>query len=253
MPKRKRDSEDIGGGNARKRRGVSNPTRNTSSKPRRSDSMSSLELKGVDTALNDTDVLDTTNTNGSIIAVNLIAPGTGSYNRVGRKIKMKSLRIFGTALCEYGLQATTNNFLGSSMRILVVYDRQPSGTLPTFATICGHTDQAGNEASGVLDPIRYDNMSRFKILRDVKLDCHPAINPSTGGSENVVQAPFTFDEFIDLRGLETVYSGQSATCTIADVSSGALYVIYRATRNVALTAEWEVFTTSFARLRYHDQ
>lgn len=251
MPKRKRESKGTAGPK-RKRRSTGDSTGNSSSIIRRVESMSKLELKGVDTAINDTDIPDTTNTNASIVCVNLVQAGSGSYNRIGRKIKMKSLRIFGNLYFDYGLQGTTNNIVGATARILVVYDRQPSGTLPTFATICGHTDQSGNEASGVFDPIRYDNMSRFKILRDVKIDSNPQQLPATGGSENIVSYSHSFDEFIDLRGLETVYASTTNPATIADLSSGALYVIFRANRNLASVAEWESFTTSFARLRFWD-
>ena len=58
------------------------------------------------------------------------------------------------------------------------------------------------------------------------------------------------DRFIPLKGLETIYSGQSSPCTIADISTGALYIIFRSeTSNGA--SNWAV-KNSIGRLRYYD-
>lgn len=207
------------------------------------------EVKGVDTLLSGI-VLETTGTNGGIFLVNAVAPGSGSFNRVGRKITLKSLRIKGNIGVAMNNNSGSAATVGQVVRMVVVFDRQPSGILPNFNVIFGFTDQAGTEGATVQSPLRYDNMSRFKVLRD----CEMVTNPGTAGNAAVLNGPINViavDEYIKLPQLETVYSGQSATCTIADVASGGLYVIFRAdplgTYNAAT-----VSTDTYARLRYTD-
>jgi len=211
------------------------------------------ELKGVDTILTVTGpVIATTGTNADVFTLNLVAPGTASYNRVGRKISMKNLRIRFLANYKYAPIATTLSIQGALMRCVVVYDRQPSGAVPTFETIFGTTLQDGTEAATVLSPVRYDNTARFVVLSDniLKGDVDPG--QSAGGTENEVVVAYHFDKFIPLKGLETVYSGQSSPCTIADISTGGLYLYFRATSSTDEFIDWSIASTSFARLRYMD-
>ena len=54
------------------------------------------EKKGLDTNLYIASVINTSNTNTNCFVVNLIQQGSGSWNRVGRKVNLKSLRIKGS-------------------------------------------------------------------------------------------------------------------------------------------------------------
>ena len=105
------------------------------------------ELKGMDTDLSLTPVISTTNTNGSSFVANLVQQGAGSWNRVGRKIYAKSLRIKGivtfTNTPTFATGAQNNNWC----RMVVVHDQQPSsGSIPTFDAIFGITAQDGTES-----------------------------------------------------------------------------------------------------------
>lgn len=208
-----------------------------------------VEKKGVDTDLSG-NVSATSNTNAQVFAVNLTDTGTNSWNRIGRKMHLKSLRV---RVQPYITYATDTGFRGASIRLVVVWDKQPSGVLPTFDTIFGNTVQNGTES--VLDifaPIRYDNMDRFKVLRDVVRPINPESGSTTSGGS---LTNFTYgeyiDEFIDLKGLESVFSGQSSPTTIADLSSGGLYVIYRAVFDSA-SGDIVPVMDGYARLRYTD-
>lgn len=210
------------------------------------------ELKGCDAYLEDT-VINTTNSNMSAIVVNLIQPGTGSWNRVGRKITMQSLRIKGIAEYIFKPTTTLGNLEGSVMRMVVVYDRQVSGgAIPTFDTIFGTTDQAGTESTLPYDPLKYDNMGRFTVLRDVLIEANPETYSSAGGTQDKVTCRYPIDEYVKLGGLETIYSGQSSPCTIADISTGALYVYFRALNDTMNEQEWNIPSLTKARLRYYD-
>lgn len=211
------------------------------------------ELKGMDTDIDiaEGSLVNTTNTNDAAIVLNLIRAGTGSWNRIGRKVHMKSLRLKGTARYQYTAQSTTSNVIGATMRMVVVYDKQPSsGTIPTFDTIFGRTTQDGTESCEFLDNLRFDNTGRFRVLSDKVISCCPTIEPPTGGTTNLVLCPFDFDQYLKIN-LETIYSGQSSPMTIADISSGALYIYFRASANSDPTSEWYINNAS-ARLRYMD-
>ena len=68
-------------------------------------------------------------TTGSVTCLNLCATGTDYTDRVGRKILLKSVNIIGKLVP----QDTT---VGNSMcRIMVIYDKQPSGSLPSILLI----------------------------------------------------------------------------------------------------------------------
>jgi len=208
------------------------------------------EKKGMDTLLSGA-VITTTNTSGGSFVVNQISPGTASFNRVGRKTYAQSLRILGNAVFQYIPEATTNNFFESILRMVVVWDKQPSGVKPNFDTIFGQTDQNGTETTNVLSPLRYDNMDRFRVLRDVRIRGEIDMNPNATGSANAVLRHYLIDEYIKLSQLESVYSGQTSPATIADISSGALYVYFRDT-TATTPSGWDISGTTYARLRYTD-
>lgn len=209
------------------------------------------EVKGMDTLLSLNPIISTTGTNGSIFVVNLVPPGSASYNRIGRKIQHKSLRVKGSLLFTTSATATTGDQEGNYVRMIIVWDKQPSsGSIPTFDTIFGVTAQDGTESTTRLSPLKYDNMDRFKVLKDCMYVMNPRVIAS-GGTTNQNEQLVAFDEFIKVSG-ETVYSGQSATQTIADISSGGLYVIFRANNNTATTGFASVNSDAIARLRYTD-
>lgn len=209
------------------------------------------EIKGVDTLLTLSPIIATTTTNGSIQVINLIVPGSGSFNRIGRKAHLQSLRIKGYLTAAVTSVAATSDLTAGLVRMVVVWDKQPSsGAIPNFNDIFGVTDQVGTESSTVMAPVRYDNMDRFKILKECVFNFTPqAISPTAA---DVMNMKLAVDEYVKLKGLESVYSGQTSPQTIADISTGALYVVWRASDNLAGTFQASVDSQTFARLRYTD-
>lgn len=217
--------------------------------PRMSQStyVSSGELKGMDTDCVYSPVLGTTGTNVGVITVNLVQAGTGSWNRIGRRITMKSLRLQGVATCDHFLDGT-NDYLGNSLRIMVVYDRQSSqATEPQFNDIFGQTSQAGTETTNWYSPPKYDTMMRYVCLKDWSIDSQCGADPT---ATNFVRNVFHIDEYIRLPNLEVNFSGQSSPMTVADINTGALYVIARANQGTPAATVWILNLN--ARLRYVD-
>jgi len=208
------------------------------------------ETKGMDTPLTIANVVATVDSNQSMIPLNLVAPGTGSYNRVGRKIFMQSVRIKGLCRSQLKYDGTTGDILSNTLRCLLVYDSNPNGVLPVFNEICGRTVQNGGEDTKFMDPLRFDNTGRFRILREWVWEATPLCYPDAGTARLLVQT-LHLNEFVDLKGLPTNYSGQNATCTIADISSGGLYFVARARAN-GTDDYFNITDNLMCRLRYTD-
>lgn len=203
-----------------------------------------VEKKGVDTELTLGPIISTTNTNGSAFVLNLVQAGTGSWNRIGRKIQLQSVRLKGSVIVAYAPSVTTGDLYDELVRMVVVWDKQPSGgAIPAYDTIFGRTLQDGSELCQYNDNLRFDNMDRFQVLRDVILDTAIGATPPLGGTQNLVRNLVPFDEYIKLNNREVVFSGQSSPMTIADISTGALYVYFRAAAN-ALRRSSRAISTS---------
>lgn len=210
------------------------------------------EVKGVDTALALSPVLATTNTNGSMFTLNLVPPGTAAYNRIGRKIRLKSVRIRGAASFSFIYGAANAMTLGNVLRMVVVHDKQPQGVLPNFDTIFGRTLQDGTQATGFLDSLKFANTDRFRVLKDCVYARETNYQPAVGGISNLVNVQVPIDEFIKLKGMETQFGGVASPATIADISSGAVYVFFRAEYDSATFGGIQIDGDTTARLRYYD-
>lgn len=208
------------------------------------------EKKGVDTDISLTPIITTTTTNASNFVLNLIVPGTGSWNRIGKRVFLKSLRLKGNTV--FSLTPTFATGAGSCtfVRYVVLWDRQPNGAATaTFDNIFGITSQAGTESTpDITCPLKYDVMDRYRIIRDWTVRPDPMNVPSfgTGPSLNFY---VPMDEYIRLPNLESTYSGQSDPQTIADINTGALYIWMRAYSSS--TTAGAAFDGT-ARLRYVD-
>lgn len=214
-----------------------------------------MELKGVDTPIGSSNnpIVDTTGTNANAFCLNLVEQGTGSFNRIGRKIHMQSLRLMGAAQCINANVPTTATTLQGPLRMVVVLDRQPNGgNIPTWDTIFGYTDSTGTEASTVFSPLKYDNMDRFKVLKDCILEADRITYvPDAEGTDNFCAIEVYFDEYIKLPNIETVYGSSSNPPAITDITTGSLLLFFRT--NINLTKNyWNVKDASIARLRFRD-
>lgn len=203
------------------------------------------EVKCCDLSFNISGIDSTTNTNNQIAPVNCIQPGTGSWNRIGKKIKMKSVR-YKYQISFNGNSAASGQ--NASVRCCLVYDRQPSSqAIPTFNQIFGSTDQTGAESTyGIYDNLRVDNTERFTVVKD---DVYTSDLQSSDGSITSCEYQIIVDNFVKLKDLDTVFSGQSNPCTIADISSGALYLIFRVDSIINIVTN---INQSVLRLRYYD-
>jgi len=206
--------------------------------------------KGMDTTLTLTPIISTTSDNGSSFVLNLVRAGNGSWERTGRKIIAKTLRIKGRFIFTRTPTFATGAQVSNHVRMVVVWDKSPNGAaVPAYDAIFGTTDQAGTEAClDALAPPKYDNFDRYRVVMDrVFAEGDKDFDVVSFGTAPSNVGTYPIDEYIKLKVGETVFSGQSTPMTIADISTGALYVYFRTNSNVGGST---VGFNGIARLRY---
>lgn len=184
-------------------------------------------------------------TASNIILLNGIQTGAAFYNRVGSRVEMRNLHIRG----QVTNAATSTSCM---LRLLIVYDRQPTGALPVISDILQSRDQVGTATTGGISEINLDNRDRFAILRDMQYYA-PSCTNTAGVLTNGPQFPgqdnqqWDVNEFIKLKSLGTHYKSSTNPSVIADIATGALYACFVAT----VDATWQA-GVGF-RLRYDDK
>lgn len=138
--------------------------------------------------------------------------GVGGNQRVGRRIMIKS------HMMRYAVSTVS----GGSFRFLVIYDKQPNGTLPAITDVLSSTDfhAAMNLA----------NADRFVTIFD----------------QHINVQDFNLNTVYRKMNLETMFSG--AFGNIADIASGSVFIM-TATNATVATPPSLVFTT---RIRFTD-
>ena len=204
----------------------------------RGSEIKSLDLVGATYTLNST---------AQITPLNLIRAGSSFFNRIGRRIEMRSLHLKGY------IDSTRTTTDADYIRIMVVYDEQANGAIPAIADIIQDTDQAGTNSTTQLSGANLNNRDRFRILADFRI-----VLPSqtlTGGAitnpgfVDPVSTTFDIERYIKLKGLVTQYRADSSPAVIGDVATGALYLVTYG--GSAAGAEGFQFIGN-TRLRYSD-
>lgn len=199
------------------------------------------ELKAFDVAYTNINFETVAGPPGQTPALNAMINGSEIYQRIGRKVYMKSLHIRGwiapiaTGLSDVG-------------RIIVYYDSQPNAAAATIVNIIQDSNAAA--ATTALSEINLTNRQRFKILRDHQIQ-FPSVSDAAGVLTNeafpeTYQGHTNIEMFIKLKGLEAIYNSTNGG-TIADITSGAIGIIVVCEVN---NSSWQLGYTS--RLRFYD-
>lgn len=178
------------------------------------------ELKAIDT-----NIAYDINSTGTITLINGCARGDGLADRIGRKTFMKSvqMRLYAAPTASTGLEQ-----MG---RVLVVYDKQANASATTIADVLTSASVfAFPNLSGAL---------RYQIIMDQVFP----LTDNTGTSG----LPHVMNEFRSLK-LPVHYNAGDAG-TIADITTGALYVITLGNLSAGTTDATANIST---RVRYTD-
>lgn len=184
---------------------------------------------------------------GAFVLLNGIVEGSSYYQRIGRRIRMKSVLVEGNIIID-GTVSTVADYL----RIILVYDRQPNGSTPVLSDLLLDQNQAGSTEARSISGLNYNNMSRFRILRDWQCGTPDSTTASAAPEavsvmQNQTVSTQRISFYVDLRGLETSY--QLTTGVIGAISTGALY-IFTCGANAAASSPYSFNFKS--RVRYFD-
>jgi len=159
----------------------------------------------------------------SITLLNGLQQGTTATTRLGRRIVMKSVYLFGQ--CQLAPTST-----GSvTVRVVVVYDKQANATAPTAADLWG--------ADGINNMNNLSNSRRFvTIIEDIR-------NLGTAGPQA------TFYQKYKKLNLPVEFNAGSAG-TIGDIQTGSLYAFVVTTNALGVAS---LTTAVQVRVRYSDQ
>jgi len=147
------------------------------------------------------------NTTGSIVLIPTIAQGASVNQRVGKKIKLKSLNCRG-----YVYNQDDASF--NDCALLIVYDRRPTGSLPAITDIlvAASSVSFNNDA----------NSGRFQILKRDDFMMTGETDPAS--TRDCTNAALSADFFLNLRNLPCTFKA-AGTGAIGDIEEGALYLV----------------------------
>lgn len=212
------------------------------------------------------------NTADGIIPINLINPGAGSWNRIGRKTKATRLS-WDLTICAAWNPASAATFGRKTgfLRVLIVHDKAPNGQLPAKNQILASKNLAGQEYSSWNSMPATDQIERIKILKDMKIKFEPAsksYSESVNGnfvegtgfiSTDITEADV--QTYVNITGeiklnIASNYQAETIPQTIDCISTGALYVVFLSnnlgTWNSAPSLRgWEPIINAQGTIRLH--
>lgn len=162
-----------------------------------------------------------------ITELNCVQQGATSYNRIGTKILMKSVRL--SMNISIAGSAPTSNVA----RVMLIYDRQPNGAFPAFSAILSDNISG---APGFNSGINMANRARFVILRDKFLTFD-----QNGDQIQTVQL------YVKTK-LEAQFSSNAGN--IGDLNTGALLLVAFAT--ASSSGNFLQCSAITSRIRYFD-
>lgn len=183
--------------------------------------------------------------------LNALANGADAWQRVGRKILLKSVEM--KIQVQPRAVTVSTDFPLERLRMLVVYDKGGSGVIPFLSDVIQDVSPAGVFSSNNRSFQNQNNKDRFIILKD-KLITYPGY--TTSGLTNIITNPdpwggesqydWNMKFKIPLNKM-TIYSG--TTAVTASINTGAL-TFYVVGANPGISSPYVLFCQS--RLEYLD-
>jgi len=181
------------------------------------------------------------NTTGSLTLLNLAQLGSDMTNRIGRKTTLRSVYIRGHVKLQQADQAPALTAPGQQWRFMLVWDTQPNGAAPAITAILKESTPESQ--------LNLDNRDRFKILKDKHgtFDMIYSVTTATQSQFGVNHSITPFKCYKKFR-LETIYNATNGN-TIADITSGALYMLWIG--NIASSVN-DAIASLTTRVRFDD-
>lgn len=185
---------------------------------------------------------------GVFTLLNGVAVGSNFYNRITRKIALKSIS------CNWHIEfpGNTSAIVQESIRYCIVYDKQANGLAPIngWADVFTQVDNGGTGTSLLKAFPNINTRDRFVILLDetvimsaanlVSSVTGPAVYGGIEGNNNRMLCK----HFKSLHNIETMFGGDTAG--IASITTGSLYLICNGSTGGQFTMKGSV------RVRFDD-
>lgn len=149
--------------------------------------------------------------------------GAALNNRVGRQIKVHSIRVRGTIAC--GAQAAQSTADSSSVvRILLVQDMQTNIAQMTGAQLMRDAGAADTTIFSMQNP---DNFGRFKVLKDKIMNLQDPNMAGEVAAANVIISgkKLNFKLFVKFKQPVLVHFNSTNGGTVADIVDNSFHVV----------------------------
>jgi len=182
------------------------------------------------------------NTTGSITLLACPILGSDMTNRIGRKINLKSVYIRGFVASEASINNSSLVVPSQQARFILFIDDQPNGAAPAVTDLL--------KQANVTSQLNLNNRDRFKILKDKTFVFDPYVYNSAA-TTSVISANNMVKNFKCYKRLnvETVFNAMNGG-TVADITSGALYMLWIGS---VVASGGDVNASLTTRVRYLDQ
>lgn len=194
-------------------------------KPKKTPEYKLIEFKSLDTAFTMNVVANNSST--TIAYFNLTVLGNDIFNRIGRKINLRSLLVRITFAFNDGGTPYTNAF--DTIRTILFWDKNPNtGTALVPSDIIRDVGNSLNQTVST-SSFNVNNRNRIKVIRDeMRSFAFNKANPISAQIANLEPTAFQIKWFLRFpKGkLNTVYNNTNGG-TIADINAGALGIMFQ--------------------------
>jgi len=186
--------------------------------------------------------------------LNGIQQGTGRYERIGKQVWLKTLE-YSLYITPQSAPVLTQKWNTDQVRIMIVLDRKPTGTLPLISDILKVQGYDGATSTNPTAFTNLDNQKRFKILMNWE-PVLPSFQHNTDGTIEKVgpcidpTSP-TFSKHGYIR-LKKLCSYLNTTGSLAAIESPALYIVWDSFYSGIAAGSSPWYLRIETRLRYYD-
>lgn len=205
------------------------------------------ELKACDSYLYGQAITSGTGAANHVMLMNSPLLGTERYNRIGRRIQMKSAHV---RVSVHPVTPVPTS-VPEDIVFMLVWDLE-AGATPALASLLSDIDTAGVTSVGVLSHVNLDNSKRYRILKRKNIPlriCGTATGalPCNGAAFQAQQDDLIFEWNVKMNEITQFNSG--STGVIGDITNGALIFCWWTSLGAALpTSSFDVS----GRVRYLD-
>lgn len=174
------------------------------------------------------DVIDTLNTNAATYITN-ITQGVGEHKRESSNTYLKSLRIRWSGVYWWKRQLGTEDIWPNHLRVSVIYDRKPTGTIPPWNQVFKGITTGGTAFDDFRNGVSPNEMDRYEVLREEVLAMNPTMWINTGDPiGHAGSTAIERDWFIKLNRRLCAFRTNDVSGTIENCTDGAIYLYMRA-------------------------